>query len=96
VGRAEQEARVAGSEQDHDVMAEDDEGGGRHLGRFGTGLLCGFLLGAGLALLFAPERGDRTRRRLRRRLERLREGSADVISRADSLRRELQRRRESR
>jgi gas vesicle protein len=53
-------------------------------------------LGAGLALLFAPQAGDRTRRRVRRRLERIREGTADSITRADALRRELQRRREAR
>jgi gas vesicle protein len=87
---------MAGSERDDEVMADEGEEGPRGLGRFGAGLVCGLLLGAGLALLFAPERGDRTRRRLRHRLERLREGTAEGISRADSLRRELQRRRESR
>jgi len=87
---------MAGSEWERDMTADDEENDTRSLGRFGAGLLCGIVLGAGLALLFAPERGDRTRRRLRRRLERLREGTAEGISRADSLRRELQRRRESR
>jgi gas vesicle protein len=87
---------MARSEGERDVTADHEEDGTRSLGRFGAGLLCGIVLGAGLALLFAPERGDRTRRRLRRRLQRVREGTADGISRADSLRRELQRRRESR
>ena len=74
----------------------DDEAPGRGFGRFAAGLVCGVVLGAGFALLFAPERGDRTRRHLRRRLERLREDTADSITRADTLRRELRRRRESR
>lgn len=61
---------------------------------FLAGIVCGALVGAGLALLFAPERGDAIRRRLRRRLSRLgddaREGMDDVASRA---RREIFRRR---
>jgi gas vesicle protein len=80
-------------ERDEDM----EEGpGGRSLGRFAAGLLCGVVLGAGLALLFAPQRGEQTRRHLRRRLERLRETTSDGITRADALRRELQRRREAR
>jgi gas vesicle protein len=82
-------------ESERDLIAED-EPGGRALGRFAAGLVCGVVLGAGLALLFAPERGDHTRRRLRRRLERMRADTADSITRADALRRELRRRRESR
>ena len=58
---------MAGSERERDVSAEGDETGGRGLGRFAAGLICGVVLGAGLALLLAPERGVRTRRRLRRR-----------------------------
>ncbi|MDX2057077.1 MAG: YtxH domain-containing protein, partial [Gemmatimonadales bacterium] len=42
-------------------------GAGR--GGFGLGLLVGALLGATVALLFAPAPGHDTRRRLRRRLE---------------------------
>ena len=73
----------------------DDTAGGHGLSRFAAGLACGVVLGAGLALLFAPQRGDHTRRRLQRRLERLREHTADSITRADALRRELRRRREA-
>ena len=52
------------------------------------------LLGAGLALLFAPERGETTRRQLRRRLARLREEAETGLERAGKrTRRELQRRR---
>lgn len=61
---------------------------------FLAGVVCGALVGASLALLFAPERGDAVRRRLRRRLRRLggdaREGLDDVTGRA---RREMLRRR---
>jgi gas vesicle protein len=42
-------------------------------GTFAAGLVVGALLGAGLALLLAPDRGSRTRRSLSRRLRRLRE-----------------------
>jgi gas vesicle protein len=86
---------MAVSEPEGELVANDvpDSHG---LGRFAAGLICGVVLGAGLALLFAPQRGDHTRRRLRRRLERLRENTADSITRADALRRELQRRREAR
>ena len=86
---------MTGSEPERDEMS-DEEPGRRGLGRFAAGLACGVVLGAGLALLFAPERGDHTRRRLRRRLERLREDTADSVTRADALRRELRRRREAR
>jgi gas vesicle protein len=46
-------------------------------------------LGAGAAILFAPEEGAKTRRRVGRRLESLRGGAAGTIG---SLRRELRRR----
>lgn len=87
---------MAGTEPDEDVMSDDERPAGRGLRRFAAGLACGVVLGAGFALLFAPERGDRARRRLRRRFDRLREDTADGITRVDALRRELQRRRESR
>jgi gas vesicle protein len=89
------EVGMTGSEPDETLTA-DDVPSSPGLGRFAAGLLCGLALGAGLALLFAPHAGDRTRRRLRRRLERIREGTADSVTRADALRRELQRRREAR
>jgi gas vesicle protein len=62
---------------------------------FAAGLVVGALLGASVALLFAPERGDRTRRSVRRRLERLREEAAEGLGRAGRLTRKdvLRRRR---
>ncbi len=44
---------------------EDDAGGVPFL----VGILMGILIGAGLALLVAPQSGRRTRRRLARRVE---------------------------
>jgi gas vesicle protein len=62
---------------------------------FAAGLVVGALLGASIGLLFAPERGDRTRRAVRRRLERLREDAAEGLGRAGRLTRKdvLRRRR---
>jgi gas vesicle protein len=70
---------------------------GRGLGGFAAGVVFGALLGAGIALMFAPERGDTTRRRLSRRLTRLREDTAEGLERAGArTRRELRRRRSAR
>jgi gas vesicle protein len=70
---------------------------GRGLGGFAAGVIFGAMLGAGIALMFAPERGDTTRRRLSRRLTRLREDTAEGLERAGArTRREVLRRRESR
>src|SRR3954454_7862035 len=62
---------------------------------FAAGLVVGALLGASVALLFAPERGDRTRRSVRRRLGRLREETGEGLRRAGRLTRKavLRRRR---
>lgn len=67
---------------------------GRGLAGFIVGVAFGALLGAGVALLFAPNRGEKTRRRLRKRLRELQEGAVDGLGRAGDLtRRELARRR---
>jgi gas vesicle protein len=61
---------------------------------FVSGFLLGVLMGAGIALLFAPERGDKTRGRLRRRMRSLSEEAMDGIDSASrSTRAELQRRK---
>jgi hypothetical protein len=91
------EACMTDDESGLDEMGDDGDQNGRGLGGFAAGVIFGALLGAGLALMFAPERGDTTRRRLSRRLTRLREDTADGLERAgDRTRRELLRRRESR
>ena len=61
---------------------------------FGAGLLLGIVLGAACALLFAPERGEKTRGRLRRRVRSLGEDARQGIDRAGSrTRKELLRRK---
>lgn len=75
-------------------QADQADDAGRGLGGFAAGVLFGAVLGAGIALLFAPERGDKTRRRLRRRLERLQNETSEGLERAGTrTRRELARRR---
>ncbi|MBA3659953.1 MAG: YtxH domain-containing protein [Gemmatimonadales bacterium] len=51
---------------------------------FAVGLTFGVLIGAGLALLFAPERGDKTRGRLRRRLRDLGDDAKSELGRAEA------------
>jgi gas vesicle protein len=81
-----------------DSMEQDEKEypgeAGPGLGGFAAGIVFGVVLGAGLALLFAPERGETTRRELRRRLARLREDAETGLERAGKqTRRELARRR---
>src|ERR1700749_2612734 len=52
------------------------------LGGFAAGILFGAVLGIGIGLLLAPERGKTTRRRLRKRLEHLREDAEEGLERA--------------
>jgi gas vesicle protein len=61
---------------------------------FVAGFMLGVLMGAGFALLFAPERGERTRGRLRRRMRALREDALESLDQAGNrTRTELQRRK---
>jgi gas vesicle protein len=63
-------------------------------GGFAAGLLFGVILGAGVALLLAPDSGSRTRRSLQRGLRRFRDEAEEGLERAGSrTRRELKRRR---
>jgi hypothetical protein len=63
-------------------------------GSFGLGVLVGALLGAAVALMFAPAPGNETRRRLRRRLKAARDKVGDGIEQIDDrVRAELRRRR---
>ena len=60
---------------------------------FVAGILFGAFLGAGFALLLAPERGDKIRGRLKRRMRSLREDARNGIDRAgNATRKELRRR----
>jgi gas vesicle protein len=51
---------------------------------FVSGLMLGILVGAGFALLFAPEPGSKTRVRLKKRMRSLQEDAGDAIDRAGS------------
>jgi hypothetical protein len=94
--------RSEGTEREEPQLEEEEfdtgpgGGGGGGL-TFLAGFVLGALLGAGTALLFAPERGSVTRRRLGRRLRDLK---ADTADRMGELRhrteRELRRRRRPR
>jgi gas vesicle protein len=59
---------------------------------FVVGILIGAVLGAGLALLLAPDRGEKTRGRLRKRMRSLRDDAREGIDRAGSLTQEELRR----
>jgi gas vesicle protein len=63
---------------------------------FLAGMIFGVVLGAGLALIFAPERGDKTRARLRQRMRSLREDALEGIDYAGSRTRKELRRRQRR
>jgi gas vesicle protein len=82
-------------EQESETMSETDAEERVGPAGFAAGLVVGALLGASIALLYAPDRGDRTRRAVRRRLERLREDAAEGLGRAGRLTRKdvLRRRR---
>jgi gas vesicle protein len=65
----------------------------RGVAGFVTGLVIGALVGAGVALLFAPARGDRVRRRLGRSARALRARARDELEdAARRARREIARR----
>lgn len=55
---------------------------------FVSGMLFGILLGAGVALLFAPAQGEKTRGRLRKQMRSLKDDAREGIDRAGSRTRE--------
>lgn len=55
-------------------MEYDDN---RELFNFASGLILGAVIGAGVALLTAPQSGQRTRRKIRRRAGDIRHGAED-------------------
>jgi gas vesicle protein len=73
-------------------FADEPQRAERGKRNFLAGLALGALLGAGVALLFAPDRGVNTRRRLGRRLRQFRDRSGESVSHLkDRLSRELKR-----
>jgi len=61
---------------------------------FLAGIVFGAFLGAGLAMLFAPERGEKTRGRIRRRMRALQSDAMDSLDQAGNrTRKELSRRK---
>ena len=82
----------------HDEFALDDDfkdephQAGHGVRNFMAGLAVGALLGAGIALLYAPDRGTNTRRRLGRRIRRLRDQSGQSVEELKAaLRKEMRR-----
>ena len=63
---------------------------------FVAGVLFGAFVGAGIAILFAPQRGDKTRGNLRRRIRALREDASEGLDRVGSRTRKELRRRQRR
>ena len=62
---------------------------------FVAGVLFGAFLGAGFALLLAPERGEKIRGRLKRRMRSLRDDARSGLDRAgNATRKELRRRQQ--
>ena len=72
-------------DQDFEPESENDAGEQARPAGFAAGLVVGALLGATIALLYAPERGDRTRKAVRQRLQHLREEAADGLERAGKI-----------
>jgi gas vesicle protein len=78
-----------------DFSLDDDFRDEPHMEAHGTrnflmGLAVGALVGAGFALLYAPDRGTNTRRRLGRRIRRLRNRSGESVQELkQALRKEL-------
>jgi len=71
----------------------EKQGGGGGVRTFAAGLLIGGLIGAGIALLVAPQSGEETRRSLARRARRLAE---DARERYDDVKHQVRRARERR
>jgi len=69
------------------IMNGDDSGNARP---FAAGLILGALIGAGVALLFAPQSGAETRRIIRKRARHL---AADASDRFDDVKNRIQKAR---
>lgn len=64
---------------DGDEQVNESDPGGSGVAMFAGGLMLGLAVGAGLALLMAPQAGDETRRLIRRRARRLGEHMSDRV-----------------
>ena len=79
---------------DDDVVETDETGSGTGTVSFLAGMVLGALVGAGVALLMAPERGVVTRRRLKKLVTRMRDDTRDRLEDwRDDVKAELKRRR---
>ncbi len=89
------EDELEDDDDDEDAVLEEDSVNGRGAAAgFAMGLILGAILGAGAALLLAPQRGDLTRRRIRRQFRDLRDEAAGHVGEwRDEARRELRRQR---
>jgi len=65
--------------EDDDELEEYEESAGTGAGAFLTGVVLGALIGAGVALMLAPERGEVVRRRLGGRLRAFGEDARDQL-----------------
>lgn len=72
-------------------MFDQEEPSGRS---FAVGLLLGALIGAGLALLFAPQSGEETRRLIRRRSKKIAGAAQDTFDDVRDQAKQLKRRAE--
>lgn len=91
---AEADVSDATSDDAHDVEVQeiDAERDSSGAAMFGAGLMLGIAVGAGLALLLAPQSGDETRRLIKRRARRLGEHvSESVEDLRDDMRRSARR-----
>ncbi len=90
----EEEVEILEDELDEDDVEDDDleevvvRRRAPGIGLFAAGIVLGALLGAGIAVLTAPARGEVTRRRVRRRFHSLQDDARD---RLDELRDDAQR-----
>jgi gas vesicle protein len=70
-------------DQDEFVAGQNGGAPGRRVaGGFVAGVVLGAVIGAGVALLFAPQKGTKTRRRLRRQMERF---GGEALERLDEV-----------
>jgi gas vesicle protein len=81
-------------DEDDELVETEDSGGGSGTLGFLAGIVLGALVGAGMALLVAPERGVVTRRRLKKFVTRMRHDARERVEDwRDDVKAELKRRR---